>query len=132
MQRNRPKSRQNILWRAGYKFKSKRGSPLSMKLIYTHENLALVTNAQALLEAAGIDSEVRNQFAVGGRGELPVFETWPELWVLHDRHIASAQRIIESLQHPQPDRPWDCEGCGENNADSFEFCWRCGAERTST
>ena len=52
-----------------------------MRLLYTNENRLIVSNAKNIVEDAGIDVVLRNEFAVGGMGELAVFDTWLELWV---------------------------------------------------
>jgi hypothetical protein len=103
-----------------------------MKLVYTHENLFLLSNVKALLEAAGIEVLLRNEYAGGGRGELPVFETWPELWIEKERDYARARAIIEAMHSTSRPPEWACSQCGESNDPSFEFCWRCGAGQGSS
>jgi hypothetical protein len=99
-----------------------------VKLVYTHENLLLVSNARGLLEAAGIDTVVRNEYAGGGRGELPVFETWPELWV-EDADAERAAEILRQLGADHAREEWCCDRCGESNPALFESCWHCGRNR---
>lgn len=100
-----------------------------MAKVYSHENLALVHNAKALLELSGIDSEIRNEYHASG-GHVG-FEAIPiELWV---RDATQARRAIEILERElEPDRvgsEWLCQHCGEKNGDSFETCWRCQKPR---
>jgi hypothetical protein len=97
-----------------------------MKLIYTHENFVLVSNARALLEHKGIEVVVRNEYIGGGRGEIPVFETWPELWVVKGSDYEQAEQLIVQMMSAEEGEEWRCPSCDESNADSFEFCWRCG------
>ncbi|MDB6098318.1 MAG: hypothetical protein JWN58_1021, partial [Gammaproteobacteria bacterium] len=40
-----------------------------------------VAHARNVLTAAGIESELRNQYLAGALGDLPMLETWPELMV---------------------------------------------------
>lgn len=96
-----------------------------MELVYTHENLFLVNNALALLQREGIDAQVRNQYASGGRGELPVFETWPQLWVAQGAEAARARAVLDRWLQRGEGADWCCAHCGESNAASFETCWRC-------
>lgn len=101
-----------------------------MRKIYTHQNPALVANARALLEQAGIATVLRNEFAGGAVGELSFLDSWPEVWLLNDNDAAEAARILQQLQennHTAAD--WHCPQCGENNAASFDFCWHCGADK---
>jgi hypothetical protein len=100
-----------------------------LKQVYTHENVALVGNARNLLEAAGIACRLQNQYAGGGSGELPYVQAWPELWVDNDEDYQRACELIETaLRGPQGD-DWQCADCSEDNAGSFEICWRCGSAR---
>lgn len=92
----------------------------------------LVGNARGLLEASGVNVTMRNEFVAGVTGEVPVFETWPELWVVNDSDYDRACRIIEAAFAGQPGDPWQCRQCGEENEASFEFCWQCGADNPET
>lgn len=99
-----------------------------MKLVYTHPNIAMVVQAQALVEQAGIDCELRNQYASGAVGELAPISAWPEVWVLNDRFTEQAETVIGAMQEA-PDAPdWNCSQCENTNPATFESCWHCGAE----
>lgn len=100
-----------------------------MKLVYTHENITLVSNVSALLENAGIKTQIKNQYSMGGRGEIPVFETWPEVWVTEARHVEKAEHLIDQLLNKQSDPDWVCPSCGEQNGAMFDFCWQCEVEK---
>ena len=97
-----------------------------MKLVFTHENSLIVGNARGVLETAGIEVVVRNEFAQGGLGELSAFDTWPELWVVHDRDYQRAVAVLESSLIDSDERGWRCDSCGETNGAAFELCWHCG------
>ena len=97
-----------------------------MKLVYTHENPLIVGNARGLLEAAGIQVALKNEFSVGGVGELSAFDVWPELWVIRDRDYVLAVRILETSLSGGDAIDWRCRNCGEDNDASFETCWHCG------
>ena len=99
-----------------------------MKLVYTHENRLMVGNARGLLEAQGIEVTLRNEYVSGVTGEVPVFDTWPELWVVRDRDYERARNILASALGEAAGEPWQCRLCGEHNEASFDFCWRCGAD----
>ena len=101
-----------------------------MKKVYTHENRLLVGNARGLLEAQGIEVTMRNEYVSGVTGEVPVFETWPELWVLHDQDYDRACAILAEVFTPETvaSEPWECPACREQNEASFEFCWSCGTD----
>lgn len=99
-----------------------------MMLIYTHENNLMVVNARNYLVVNGIETELRNEFASGGLGELSAIDTWPELWV-NAAHYAEAKRLISALSQPEEGTPWQCEACRETNEPAFELCWNCQVAR---
>ena len=96
-----------------------------MKLVYTHENAALVQNARNLLENAGIKTTLKNEFASGGAGDLVPNETWPEVHVLDDQDYGKAVEILKALSNRATRLDWRCQGCGESNGPMFEICWNC-------
>ncbi|MFD1218137.1 putative signal transducing protein [Microbulbifer celer] len=100
-----------------------------MKLVYTHENILLVSNAQALLRQAGIETLLKNEFSGAGRGELGVFDTWPEIWVLSDDQFPKAQALLKSVSDKEEEDDWVCAACGEMNGSAFFACWNCQTER---
>lgn len=99
-----------------------------MELVYTHENFFLVSNAQALLENAGIDATIKNEFTGGARGDIPAFETWPEVWVEGD-DLIRAQEVLSVLKTPSSGGEWFCRKCQEQNFSNFTLCWNCQAMR---
>jgi len=99
-----------------------------MKRVFSSFNLVLVHHTRNLLEAEGIQTEVRNQMLSSAMGELPPAECQAEVWVLNDTDEA---RAFDVLRRPAPAGPdWDCEACGEVSGPQFTQCWKCGALRT--
>ena len=98
-----------------------------MKLIYTNENRFLVTNAKNILENAGVDVVLRNEFAVGGAGDLSPLDAWLELWIEDLDYEKSLQVIKDSLG--SDDMEWVCDNCHETNDAAFDFCWNCQHEK---
>lgn len=101
-----------------------------MQKVYSSQDPALTQYLKQLLEAAGIDCVIRNTYLSGAAGELPVNETWPELWVLDDRAFARAEALITgaTVQDGPPPAAWICPRCGERVEGQFGQCWNCGAE----
>ncbi|HUQ73790.1 MAG TPA: DUF2007 domain-containing protein [Burkholderiales bacterium] len=97
-----------------------------MKRVFSSYNLAAVHHARNLLDAAGIQAVVKNQYLSSGMGDLPPAECQPELWVLSDADAARAEQVIFAREDPGP--AWRC-GCGEDLASQFTQCWHCGAYR---
>lgn len=100
-----------------------------MKLIYSNENILLVTNMKNLIKSAGIEVIIRNEYAHGAIGEISAFDTWPELWLVKESDLAAANAIVESSKQ-QSNSQWQCPNCQEFNADSFELCWQCQQEKS--
>ncbi len=99
-----------------------------MKKVYTNENRLIVFNMKNLLQDSGIEAVVENEFSSGGVGDLSPFETWPELWVVHDRDEPRALQVLQQVKDASGE-DWFCPVCGERNPGSFQVCWNCGAER---
>ncbi len=97
-----------------------------MKKLFTHENRMIVYNMRNLLESAGIDTVVVNEFAGGGVGDLPAFDTWPELWLRDEAQLEQARAILRGVNGEADSDPWFCRQCHEANDAAFRICWNCG------
>lgn len=101
-----------------------------MQLAYTHENRFLVLNMQNVLINADIEVLLKNEFAVGGAGDLAPIDSWLELWVINSDDLVRAKQLISVTLAQQLTDDWICQNCQEKNAQSFETCWQCATERT--
>ena len=98
-----------------------------MKRVFSSFNTVLAHHTRNLLEAEGIETEVRNQMLSSAMGELPPAECQAEVWVLNDEDVP---RALAVLRRPAPAGPaWTCAGCGEVSGPQFTQCWKCGAIR---
>jgi Putative prokaryotic signal transducing protein len=97
-----------------------------MKLVYRAASLLQVGHARNVLISAGIDCELRNQYLAGALGDLPMLETWPQLWVA-DASESAALRALATAAAAPAEAPWTCGHCGEELEAQFTSCWRCGA-----
>lgn len=102
-----------------------------MRKVYASDNRIVVGHVRQVLENHAIPCVVRNEFLGGGAGELPVNETWPEVWVTDDRDFDRARALVEGIVTTahQSEPPWRCASCGEQIEGQFTDCWRCGASR---
>lgn len=98
-----------------------------MKRVFSSHNLVLAHHARNLLEAEGIETEMRNQMLSSAMGELPPAECQAEVWVLDDADIPRAEEILRRPPASGPD--WSCGNCGETSGAQFTQCWRCGTLR---
>jgi hypothetical protein len=94
--------------------------------VFRASTLLQVAHARNVLIMAGIESEIRNQYLAGALGELPMFETWPQLWV-EDALEPAALRALAVSSKAATGEPWICAQCGEQLEPQFTSCWRCGA-----
>src|ERR1700735_82558 len=99
-----------------------------MKRVFRAATLLQVAHARNVLLAAGIQCELRNQYLAGAMGELPMMETWPQLWV-DDADERPALRALAPANAAPVGSPWTCEDCGEELEAQFTRCWRCGHVR---
>lgn len=100
-----------------------------MSAVFSHQQLAVVTQIRSLLENRGIATELRNEYASGAAGELAPIETWPQLWVRRESDRQTALDIIENFQQQESGPEWRCTHCGSFSPQTFDWCWHCGAGR---
>ena len=98
-----------------------------MKKVFTHENRMIVYNMKNLLQGEGIELVMKNEFTGGGVGDLPAFDTWPEIWICDEAQADQAQSILDSVSIPNDDEDWLCSACRESNGAAFRLCWNCGS-----
>jgi hypothetical protein len=97
-----------------------------LKRVYSSWNLAAVHHARNLLQAAGIQAVVKNEYLSSAMGDLPPAECQAELWLLREADMPRAEQLLFSQPEQSPE--WGC-ACGEHLGAQFTQCWRCGAYR---
>ncbi len=97
-----------------------------MKRVFRAASLLQVAHARNVLIAAGIESELRNQYLAGALGELPILEAWPQLLV-EDTFETAALRALAGAATAPTGPCWTCTQCAEQLEPQFTSCWRCGA-----
>lgn len=101
--------------------------------IFSAENLQSAHLLQGLLAESGIKTQILNQYAQGGVGELPFTHTYPEIWLENDADMPRAQSIIVGFeQRAREISDLICPACQEPCPDTFEVCWRCGTRLTTS
>ncbi|KXI27381.1 putative signal transducing protein [Paraglaciecola hydrolytica] len=100
-----------------------------MKKIYSHHDRFMVWQIKGLLESHGIPCFIKNEFAIGGVGELSPFDSLPEVWISDDEWWPKTQQVISEFElQPQQNKDWYCAQCQEQNDANFEVCWQCGTD----
>ena len=91
----------------------------------------LVELAKNLLVENGLHVFLKNEFALGGAGELAAIDTWVELWIEDELEYDIAKSIIAQMTSTECHEDWVCSNCKEANDVSFEQCWSCQTVRPS-
>ncbi|OYV95352.1 MAG: hypothetical protein B7Z68_07245 [Acidobacteria bacterium 21-70-11] len=104
-----------------------------VKLVFVAPSGAEAQLVKGLLEAKGIQAEVRNEelFSVLS-GLLAVQQS---VWVVEDHEFERAAAFVEGYQHDAgpasaEGEGWRCPQCGEQVEAQFTDCWQCGSART--
>ncbi len=98
-----------------------------MQKFYKAANLQEAYLIRGMLSAAGIEVRIFNEHLVGGLGDLPFPEVYPELWLENETDVTRARRIMADYEgRSAPRRAVYCRSCGEENPGGFEICWHCG------
>ena len=103
----------------------------AMKKVYSSDSYFLVGHLRQLLENHHIKCIAKNEFLLGGAGELPPTECWPELWIAEEFQYDKARELIEGFlaSSAESGTEWRCPECGERLERQFTACWSCGADR---
>ena len=106
-----------------------------MKRVYSSYDYMLIGHLKGVLDDHGIACMTRNEYLIGGAGDLPPNECWPEIWVVDDADRDRARTIVDTaladpaLAGGESAPMWQCAGCAESIEGQFTACWNCGAER---
>jgi hypothetical protein len=101
-----------------------------MQLLFSSLNLHEVHHLKNLLEIEGIRCHIKNELLSRLAGEIPFTECAPELWLLDERDLERARRVVADLGRVALTKPpWQCPDCGEALEGQFSACWHCGALR---
>lgn len=98
-----------------------------MVKLYAAANLQEAQIIVGMLANAGIESQVFNQHSQGALGEIPLGETYPEIWLSDERDLGLAQKLMSVYERPaDTTEEAACSKCGEPNPVNFSLCWHCG------
>jgi hypothetical protein len=87
---------------------------------------------KGILENSGIPSEIRGEALFSARGEVPMMEALPEIWVVNDEQAAEAIEVLRTQSSQSEEgsgQSWLCPNCGETVEPQFTACWKCNAEK---
>jgi len=98
--------------------------------IFENFDFSRVGQMQSLLESRGIPTFIKNQYASSVMGEVPFVEVCPQLYILDERDLDMARRLLlQETPGPPPAENWTCPGCGLEIEGQFGQCWGCGTVR---
>jgi hypothetical protein len=103
-----------------------------MKEVFVHHDPTVVGLQKSLLDAAGIESFIRNEntsatlgAGIFGLVQSPVFD--PVLCIVDDERYDEAMTLLKGVATPAPPArsDWRCPKCGETVPGNFDKCWNC-------
>jgi hypothetical protein len=99
-------------------------------MVFENFDFSRVGQMRSLLESNGIKTFIRNEYGVGGLGELPFVEVVPQLFVLEEKDVARAKELLLlDLPMEESEDDWVCPECGVDVDGNFSRCWKCGVNR---
>ena len=98
--------------------------------VYEDFDFSRVGQMQSLLESEGIATFLKNQFGSSVMGEIPFVEVIPQLFILEEKDLARAKRLM-SLNQPSDSKgvAWTCPRCSVEVEANFDQCWNCETSR---
>lgn len=105
-----------------------------MKPVFAAQHGAEAHFVRGLLESRGVSAQVCGEELWAIRGEVPLTEAVPTVWILDDTREVEARRLVAEYfasradsDHSQP--LWRCPTCDEQLEEQFTECWKCGTSR---
>jgi hypothetical protein len=100
-----------------------------MLKLYSSDDRFIIFRIKDMLEAEGIPCFIKNEFAIGGMGDLSPFDCSPEVWLTDEEWKPKAEVLLQEIVASAKGKDdWFCPSCKEKNDASFEICWQCGHE----
>jgi Putative prokaryotic signal transducing protein len=98
-----------------------------VKRLYSAADLIEAQLLKDLLKESGIATEIFNQNARSGTGEIPFTHAYPELWLRDELDHDRARVLIDEYEQMEiPGGVIFCRACQEENPGNFASCWQCG------
>lgn len=90
-----------------------------MQKVYSNENQPIVVHAKNLLENAGIEVQIKNEFVGANLSHISQMELW-----VSENDFEKATQIVNTKPE-QGQQAWVCQNCNETNEGNFNVCWKC-------
>jgi hypothetical protein len=103
-----------------------------VKQVFVASDITEAHLIKGLLESHGMAATVRGADLLAARGDVPIPDLWPTVWISEDDREAEARSLVSDYQAAQPLAAapgWRCPQCGQEREAQFTACWQCGAER---
>ena len=103
-----------------------------MREIFGSNDIAMVGYYKSILDAEGIPSFIRNEYAAG-LSELQGPAFYPVLCVDSDDDYEAAMALLGPMKESAANNPeqkeWTCPNCHEGVPAGFDVCWNCETPR---
>ncbi len=108
--------------------------------VYSSPDLNDAYAVKDLLEENGISTHIFNENVNQLPGALfrATPDAWPAVHIDDESRFHEAKVLIQTFEKSErsdeaesgtEQPPWICPKCKEENADTFEICWKCGKPR---
>ncbi len=105
-----------------------------MRELFRERALTTVTHYQFLLQAAGIETFIKNENVSAMEG-VAIPEFFPALCVIHDDDYEVAVELIKK-EIARADKASltevTCGACGNKSPSTFDLCWNCQVDLAET
>jgi len=106
-----------------------------LERVYTTNDLLQAQLIVDALNAAELPAQLVGDNLWQAAGELAAASIAIQILV-HADHVNNAKQIVaeydgalSKTKNAKPD--WNCRSCGEENAGSFDLCWKCQTDRVA-
>ena len=111
----------------GLRLANGKAQRVTLKRFYAAADLIEAQLLKDMLKETGIATEIFNQNARGGTGEIPFTHAYPELWLLDENDEPQARDLVAQYERAEvPSGVSVCGNCHEENPRNFASCWQCG------
>jgi len=83
-----------------------------------------IHNMKNVLEGSGIECEIQDETRQRLANDVPVDDSFIELWIVDDERERDALKILEETTRPRSGS-WVCPACTETIEATFDLCWKC-------
>jgi len=105
-----------------------------MQRVFSSMELSETVLVRDALTRQGIEVFTQNEHS--NHSAVPEFRPPAEIWIMRDTDYDIATRLVtdtlSTIDSKTEAVPWLCADCTSENPASFELCWCCGKDKSSS